>query len=225
MTTVQDPDGPGQTPSVAGEGQEPTSAPQEGTPTTTGQEPAASTSTETERLQAELRATRAEAAKYRKAAKEAEEAARARQEAELSDLERATARAKQLEDQNTALTATLRTLALENTVTTHAQQLGIIDPAAAMALMNQQTVEWGDDGRPDPESVTAALRALVEAKPYLARKPPISTGAPANPDRGSGGAAESDADRRQRIYSGGGVSVLTDPAAAARAGGGVVLKQ
>lgn len=208
-------------------GQEPTTPPQEGT-TTTGQEPAGgSQSTETEqRLLAELKAVRAEAAKYRKAAKDAEDARKAREEAELSDLERATRRAEDLEAQTTSMQQQIRSMALENAVTAKAVTMRIIDPHAALALMDHAGIEWDDAGRPDMGTVDAALTKLVEAKPYLVGKQTVSTGAPANPSRSAGEPPEDPAARRQRIMSGGGTrGVLFDPAAAAQAGGGVVLKQ
>lgn len=224
-TEVQNTDG--QAPDGSA-GQEPTtSTPQEGTTTTTGQAPAGDTSSnETERLHAELKAVRAEAAKYRKAAKEAEEARKAREEAELSDLERATKRAKELEDQHASMQQQLRTMALENAVTAKAVAMRIVDPQAALALMDHAGIEWDTDGRPDMGTVDQALTKLVEAKPYLVGKQPVSTGAPANPSRSAGEPPEDPAARRQRIMSGGGTrGVLFDPVAAARAGGGVVLKQ
>jgi len=45
-----------------------------------------------------------------------------------------------------------------------AQQVGIVDPEAAVALLNKSAIEW--DGN-EPKNISALLTALLETKPYL----------------------------------------------------------
>lgn len=57
-------------------------------------------------------------------------------------------------------------------------ELGIVDPDAAFALMDKESVTLKDDG--EVEGVTEALEALVKAKPYLVGQKG-NVGGPSNP--------------------------------------------
>lgn len=66
-----------------------------------------------------------------------------------------------------------------------ASRLGVVDPDAAVKLLDWSALEYDDDGR--PKDVEAALKDLIEQKPYLARQAPAEErtrtpqGSPTNP--------------------------------------------
>ena len=95
--------------------------------------------------------------------------------------------------------------------------LGIVDAEVAVALLDTSALEFDDAGRPDPESLDSALKRLVKSKPYLKTQPPAAS--PANPAR-SEPMGETDAQRRARLFGGGGG--IFDPDMARRLGGGVL---
>lgn len=88
--------------------------------------------------------------------------------------------ADQLKGQLTAAQTEIRDTRLESMVTRLAGQLGIVDADAALRLMDVSAVQWAED-RPTEASVKAALKALVETRPFLV--PGESAGGPANPAR------------------------------------------
>lgn len=204
---------------------------------TDGQAPAASENqtdaTRSQReaqLEAEVKALRAENAKHRKRNQEDEARRQQEVEANLSEAERAKAEAERAKQEAAKLREQLTATALRAEVAARANALKIVDPDAALALMDRDLVAFGDDGRPVGTSVQTALEALVAAKPYLAPEgtpaPPPSGGPPANPARGpQGSPAETLDAKRARIYGGTPQTgnPLLDPEAAKAAGGGVVF--
>jgi hypothetical protein len=193
-----------------------------------GQEPNAG-STDDDRI----RELRQEAASYRRRLRE-QEAANAELAERMKRLEAgsngedAAKRASELEATNGTLRQQLRDAALNVHVATASIALGVRDADAAMALLDRSAVEWDGD-QPDGSTVRQALEALLESKPYLRAdqgKPqptaPAGTGAGASaPGVQHQPPAETDADRRRRLYGGGGAS-MWDPVEATRRGGGVV---
>lgn len=164
-----------------------------------------------------LKQARSEAAKYRKRLRELEAQAEAAREAEMSETERL---AKQLADAQQTLQerdAQTRSLALESAVAVRSNALGIVDAEVAVALLDREALDYDDSGRPDPESLDAALKRLIKSKPYL--KQPVAPASPANPAR-SEPVGETDDQRRARLFGGGGG--IFDPDTAARLGGGVI---
>jgi hypothetical protein len=179
---------------------------------------------------------RAQAAKHRKIAKAAQdqlqelqtaqEAARA---AELEEqgqwktlAEQSAAKLTELEaklaERDAALIAEQRnTLAV-----TIATQLGAIDPTDANFANAVSEIDISGDNA--QEQITAALTALKEQRPYLfsTGKPNLASFNPATTSTEP--AAETPAQRRQRIY-GGGASRVFDPKSAEQRGGGVVYTQ
>ena len=127
-----------------------------------------------------------EAASYRTRLKAFEDAEAQRQQAALSDLEKANQRAEaaeaRIKEQQKALVAAQVKLA--------AQQKGIIDPDLA-ALAIEGKLDYGDDGM--PTNLDKALNDLLTQKPFLAptsNRPAPSSGGATNPGRAaaSGGA-------------------------------------
>jgi hypothetical protein len=123
-----------------------------------------------------------EAAALRKRLKEYEDAEEARKTAALSETERLQ---KERDDATKAAAAAqeqARAAFLRAEVATASVDLKIVDPEAALALMDHTKVTWSDDGK--PEGVAEALTALAAVKPYLVAKPGTPTLDPSNGGRG-----------------------------------------
>lgn len=164
-----------------------------------------------------LKDARAEAAKYRKRLRDLEAQQQQAAEAEMSEAERMAKRLAELEQQVQEQQTQTRSLALESAVAVRANALGIVDAEAAIALLDRDLLDFDEQGRPDPEGVDQALKRLIKAKPYL--KQPVAPSSPANPAR-TEPVGETDAQRRARLFGGGGGLFDTD--AASRMGGGVI---
>lgn len=121
-----------------------------------------------------------EAAKWRTRTRELEAQLKARDEAEMSEQEKAQRRMLELEQQVEATEARLREAQLRQDVTTVAARLGVVDADAAYRLLDTTGLTW-DEAESKWEGVSDAVAALVEEKDYLVGKPPASSSAPANP--------------------------------------------
>lgn len=183
-----------------------------------------------------VKSLRDEAAKHRKelraTQKQLKDLQTAQEAAEAAELE-AQGQWKELAEQNAAKTAQLEAQLAEqekrlnaerrNTLAVSiATQLGAIDPTDANFTSAVSEIDISADGAPG--QIQQALEALKEARPYLfgTGKPSL---APFNPaTTPTEPAAETPAQRRQRIY-GGGASRVFDPKSAQERGGGVVYTQ
>lgn len=105
----------------------------------------------------------------RQRAKAAEAKLAQLEDAGKSDTERLEGRATKAEAERDAAVSELRGLRLEVAVGKAAKAAGVIDPTAALRLMDADAVEYDDDGRPTEASVARALRAAVKAHPILTR--------------------------------------------------------
>jgi hypothetical protein len=121
----------------------------------------------------ELARARSEAAKYRTELREAQaqlkdlaDAQKERDDAEKSELQKATERATNLEGQVSERDQKLRDLMLAQEVYKAAQKLDIVDPDAAFQLLDKKAVAYEGD---QPKNIDDLLTTLVEAKPYLKR--------------------------------------------------------
>jgi chromosome segregation ATPase len=121
----------------------------------------------------ELARARSEAAKYRTELREAQaqlkdlaDAQKERDDAEKSELQKATERATNLEGQVSERDQKLRDLTLAQEVYKAAQKLDIVDPDAAFQLLDKKAVEYEGE---QPKNIDDLLTSLVEAKPYLKR--------------------------------------------------------
>ncbi len=219
--------------------EEPTQPIENNTPPTTPAEPTSTTPPEAPPPapktfdESYVKGLRAEAAKNRKELKAAEvklrELETAQATAETAELE-AQGEWQKLAEQNAAKAVELgvqlaeREAALQierrNTLAVSiATQLGAIDPTDANFLNAVVTIDIAADGA--EAQIRQALDALKAVRPYLfgTGKPNL---APFNPATGpTEPAAETAAQRRQRIY-GGGPSRVFDPKSAEERGGGVL---
>lgn len=195
---------------------------------TPAQEAAGDTPDQTTPTADEVKALRAEAAKYRKQLRDfqkkfeqLEAERRAKEEAELSEAEKAARRAEELEAQLNAERDNARRILTENAVIAAASRLGYANPEDAVALLPRDAIEWDDDGRPDTATVNTAVEQLLKQRPYL-RAGHTAGGSPTNPARGHQ-QGETDEQRRARLFGGARGGGIFDPASAASRGGGVVM--
>lgn len=126
---------------------------------------------------------RQESAGYRNKLRDTEAQLAELKKAQMSDEERREARLTELATQNQALEGQVKAARLEAAVSAAAGKLDIVDPDAAVRLLDLTGVTYGDDGA--PENIDTLLAALLEARPYLRRPDPQPSvpqaGSPANP--------------------------------------------
>jgi hypothetical protein len=126
-----------------------------------------------------------ENASLRKRLREVESVLKAREEADLSEQERQARRLSELEAKYSDAEQRLRESALSLSVSSEAQKLNVVDPDAAVKLIDTSVLEY------DPESnkwdgIDEALAALVEDRPWLVKQSQPSAPketSPANPAR------------------------------------------
>lgn len=117
---------------------------------------------------AALKAERARAAKAEKELKKLRDEAAAREAEAMSESEKAIAAAK-AEGVSEATAAANRRIVRSEVKALAAKKLN--DPADAVAMLDLDQFEVDGDGEVDEAAITAALDALVAAKPYLAASP------------------------------------------------------
>lgn len=93
-----------------------------------------------------------------------QKAAREREDAERSDLEKATARIRELEEAEAARERVARDAAIHVAVVSAAARLGFADPEDALRLMDAEAVELVDG---KPRDIDRLLSEILKAKPYL----------------------------------------------------------
>lgn len=110
-----------------------------------------------------------EAQNLRKRLKELEDAEQARKDAELSETERLQNQLAEASANATRATEAAQRAAIRAAVAIEASKLNIIDPDAAIALMDSTGIEHAEDGT--VTGVDKALAKLVNDKPYLVATP------------------------------------------------------
>jgi len=113
----------------------------------------------------EARKLRSEANSLRRRLKELEDADKARKDQELSETERLTKRATDLERQLAEAARSNQERTVRYATVAAAAKLGFADPDDAFRLLDQSALEFEDDGT--PRNLDAQLGALAKAKPYL----------------------------------------------------------
>ena len=83
-----------------------------------------------------------------------------------TELEKAQTRAAELEKQASEATQRAREALLRSAVVAEAARKNVVDPDAAVALLDRSTLELDDDG--SPKNIAEAMDSLLKAKPYLA---------------------------------------------------------
>lgn len=120
-----------------------------------------------ERTKAELASSKAELQKL--------------QDAQLTETQRLAKDKERAEAERDQLREDLRDKVNRYEVQLQANKLGIIDPEAAVKLLDWSSLEYGEDGA--PKNVEAALKALLVAKPYLAAQAAPPAPGATNPAR------------------------------------------
>ena len=123
------------------------------------------TSMSLEELQRELAKTRREAAEHRTARRKLEADAQAAAQAQMTKEERLAAQVADGQKEREALMSRYQTRMLAYEVQIQAQALGIIDPEAAVKLLDASRIEYDEEGA--PKNLGKLLRELVAAKTYL----------------------------------------------------------
>ncbi len=157
--------------------------PQAGTSPNTSQK-AARSADDYERMLSELRK---ENASHRTRLKKFEDEERARTEAQLSEQQKLEKRLADLQTQHDQVLRQSQERLVNAEVRLTATQLGIIDPDAAVRLLDWSALEYDEQG--NPKNVDVLLKTLLKAKPYLSggsKQPGASAGGATNPGRGQG---------------------------------------
>lgn len=68
-------------------------------------------------------------------------------------------------EKNKKLTEQLSSIKVDSAIQTEAVKNGIVDPDAALKLVDRGLIKTGDNG--EPVGITDAIKALVTSKPYL----------------------------------------------------------
>lgn len=127
-----------------------------------------------------------ENASLRKRLREVESALKQREEAEMSEQERQAKRLAELEERYSAAEQRLRESSLHLSVSSIAQRLNIVDPDAAVKLVDTSTLEYDEESN-QWDGIDDALTALVEERPWLVKPaaptPTPKETSPANPAR------------------------------------------
>lgn len=182
--------GEGQAPNTPAAGQAPTPEGQAPDGTQTPNPTTGTGDLSPEAAQKLISELRAENAKRRAESKDLDALRKFKADYEASQLteqQKAAAELTALKEQHSASIEALRTAKLETAIAIQAGALKLADADTALQLVDRNSIEFGDDGTPDPASVTSALEALVAAKPFLrATPPPPSAGSPANPAKPEG---------------------------------------
>lgn len=117
-------------------------------------------------LQARIAAERKKYADYDDLKSKAEEWAK-HEDAQKSEIEKANERAAAAEKEREDARVALRTERAKNVVTEVATGLKFVNPSVAYKLLDAESIDHDDDGRPTKESVKKALESLAESEPYL----------------------------------------------------------
>lgn len=103
---------------------------------------------------------------YEKTEKEAEAAKKAAEEAQLSEVERVKKQYSELQSQHDTYTRQMQERVVRYEIENQARGLNIIDPDAAVRLLDWSELEFAEDGT--PTNAQKLLEKLVKSKPYLA---------------------------------------------------------
>lgn len=120
-----------------------------------------------ESLRAHIAQLEREAAAARRKERAREEAAGQKQQSEQTEAERLNARVQELESRLQRSDARAQEQSLRLVTIAEAQRQGFRSPDLAYRLLDQRTIEFGEDGEVKPATVKAALEALARQEPYL----------------------------------------------------------
>lgn len=107
----------------------------------------------------------AESKKYRQRAQTAEGKLSDREKADMTETERAKTEAAELKAENEKLKTSLSRVTLEKSVVAEAKDF--TDPVDVLSFLDIASIKLDDDGKPDTNSLKAAIKRLATDKPYL----------------------------------------------------------
>jgi hypothetical protein len=140
---------------------------------------------------------RTESAKYRKRAQAAEDKVKEHDQAQMGELEKAQAQAKDWESQYTQSQNLLAAERTRNAVTLEATRMNFRDAADALAMIDIDDLNHDEDtNRPTTKSVQGALKKLISAKPYLVDGNESTSG---SADGGARGEGAGELTREQKV--------------------------
>ena len=116
-------------------------------------------------MQKALKKANGEAAANRKALQAFQDAEAKRKEAEMTEVEKANARAAEMDTKYKALEQSLRETKLNAAIDVQAKTLKYRKVQEARALIKRDALEYGDDG--EWSGVEEALKALAKESPHL----------------------------------------------------------
>lgn len=108
-----------------------------------------------------------ESKKYRQRAQAAEKKLSDHEKAQMTEKERAEANAREAITRAEAAEAELARLRLERAVESEASAQNFTTPADVMAFLDIKSLKLDDDGKPDTNSLKAAVKRVATEKPYL----------------------------------------------------------
>lgn len=132
---------------------------------------------------------RSENAKRRSRERELEEKLEAYEKERMSDLEKAQSAATEAQERLASIETELRQERFRNAVISQASASQFTDPEDAVRMIDPSTVTVDEEtGIPNRQSLEAAVKKLVAAKPYLVAQ--TTGGSGEGGSRGSGGGGE-----------------------------------
>jgi hypothetical protein len=129
-----------------------------------------------------------ESKKYRQRAQAAEKKLSDHEKAQMTEKERAEANAKEAITRAEAAEAELSRLRLERAVESEASAQNFTTPADVMAFLDIKSLKLDDDGKPDTNSLKAAVKRVATEKPYLIK----GAGGAGSADGGARGGHQTD---------------------------------
>ena len=117
-------------------------------------------------------------------------------EQQMTDLEKANKRAADLERELTAATTARQESILAAAIVAEAAKRHVVDPEAAVALIDRSTLQFDDTG--NPTNIAQAMDSLLEQRSYLVA---AAGGARGNADLGARGTAGADQLTREALAS------------------------
>jgi hypothetical protein len=139
----------------------------------------------------EARKLRREAQTLRKRLTDFEDRDKAAQAAALTDAEKLQKRLAELELAHATAQKTHLERVVRYEVMLKASALGVVDPDAAVKLLDWPALEFDDEGQ--PKNTEAVLKALLKAKPYLLKPAPGAQGNGSAPNINAGASGTSEA--------------------------------
>lgn len=104
---------------------------------------------------------------YRKRAQAAEGKLSEAEKAQMNELERAKKEAEENKTRADEAEKRIAVLTLQQNVVTEAVAQGFTNPSDVVAFLNLTDIKLDDDGKPDTNSLKAAIKRLATEKPYL----------------------------------------------------------